>query len=883
MQINFNIQYQPAFGQELVLNILEANGARTKYRLSTRDGHTWSHSINCLREPGSQLDYFYSIEQQQSEVQCEWTTLCHRLEFSARNGRCYTIFNRWYELPADSYRYSSAFTDCIDHQFPAPLPPSSFRSTVRLIVRASQLRNGQRLALVGNIPPLGEWDAAQALPMTQHQTGEWTIDLDAQQLSGEPVEFKFVILAEGQEPMWEDHFNRSLQLSDLRDGDVLVHELNQAFFAIPNEKVAGTLIPVFSLRTRGSFGVGDFGDLKTMIDFLSATHQRVLQVLPVNDTTMTRSWSDSYPYSAISIFALHPQYADLRQLPPLSDPQLATSMARRQRELNALPKLDYEGVNQAKWEYLQALFNQEGATDMKTDAFRAFFRENEQWLVPYAHYCTLRDRFGTADFSRWPSNQQWNEADRKALSNPRNKIFQQVAIHYWVQFILSQQLSAAHAYARQKGVVLKGDIPIGVNRHGCDVWAEPRYFNLNGQAGAPPDDFSINGQNWGFPTYNWDAMLEDGCQWWVRRFQNMARYFDAYRIDHVLGFFRIWQIPIDAVNGLTGQFVPSQGMTRQEIESYGFHFNEDHCTRPFIAEWMLGRLFGDRKEEVKAGYLVHLHYDIYDLKPEFNTQRKVEAADLPDDLKEALYLLLSNVLFVRDHKDPNLFHPRISAQNTFVYEALWDNDKAAFNQLYDHYFYHRNNQFWYAEAMKKLPRLVQATRMLVCAEDLGMVPECVPWVMDELRILSLEVQSMPKQYGVRFGNPADFPYRSVCTFSSHDMPTLRQWWDEDHERTQEYYNNMLHHSGVAPHPLPGKLARDIVASQLTSGSMLCVLSLQDWMAIDDQLRLPDADAERINIPANPHHYWRYRMHINIEDLLQNQRFAQNIRQLVSLR
>ena len=455
-------------------------------------------------------------------------------------------------------------------------------------------------------------------------------------------------------------------------------------------------------------------------------------------------------------------------------------------------------------------------------------------------------------------------------------------------------MKAAHDYARSKHVILKGDIPIGVNRYGCDVWMEPKYFNLNSQAGAPPDDFSVNGQNWGFPTYNWDEMLKDDCAWWVRRFQNMSKFFDAYRIDHVLGFFRIWDIPIDSVHGLLGQFSPSLAMSREEIEAYGLRFQEDHFTRPFITDWILDRIFHERAEEVRRRYLNHAHDDVYNLKPEYDTQRKIEAVfeaeheamvaskadqaalQAHNNLRDGLYALVSNVLFIRDRKDANKFHPRISAQLDFTYEALYDCDKAVFNRLYNDYYYHRNNQFWYREAMKKLPKLVQATRMLVCAEDLGMVPDCVPWVMDELKILSLELQSMPKDPTVRFGHLSRNPYRSVCTISSHDMPTLRQWWDENIERTQSYYNTMLYRSGGAPHPLPGWLARDIIYRHLASPSMLCVLSIQDWLAISERLRLADQNAERINIPANPKHYWRYRMHLNIEDLISDQEFTGEI-------
>ena len=673
----------------------------------------------------------------------------------------------------------------------------------------------------------------------------------------------------------------------MKAGELVSYELDQAFFALYNRKLAGTQVPVFSLRTRKSAGIGDFGDLKTMIDFVASTGQKVLQLLPINDTTITHTWTDSYPYSCISVFAIHPQYADLHALPELKDAKARAEAEKTRAELNALDKIDYEKVNDFKINYLRQIFNQEGGKMMKTAEYKAFFQDTALWLVPYAQYSYLRDKNGTADFNQWPDHQVWDEAERKALADPKTAAYKNVAFFYFVQFVLDRQMQEAHEHAKTKGVILKGDIPIGVNRNGCDVWTEPKYFNLNGQAGAPPDDFSANGQNWGFPTYNWFEMLKDGCQWWNRRFKNMARYFDAYRIDHVLGFFRIWEIPVHSVHGLLGQFAPALAMSREEIESYGLHFQEDRFTRPFITDWVLDRVFHERAGEVKEKYLDRLDDERYQMKSEVDTQRKVEAlfADVTDEkelwLRDGLYALISNVLFVRDHTNPGVFHPRISAQLDFIYESLYDNDKAAFNRLYNDYFYRRNNQFWYQEAMKKLPKLVQATRMLVCAEDLGMVPDCVPWVMDELKILSLELQSMPKDPSVKFGHLSRNPYRSVCTISSHDMPTLRMWWDENIQRTQEYYNTMLYRQGSAPHPLPGWLASDIISRHLTSPSMLCILSIQDWLATDEALRLPDADAERINIPANPKHYWRYRMHLNIEDLAADKRFVQNITEMIS--
>ena len=871
MKILFNIEYLTAYGEQLQLNIIGADGTTERHTMSTADGHGWTLDYN-MAAPAevNTIVYYYSVKRGDSILRTEWLVEPHRQEILPGMLR-YTFYDRWIQIPEDSYMYSSAFTDCVLCREKKAAKAAQFNTQVVLKVRAPQLLPGDRLAIVGAPVHLGEWEPQKAIHMAEHQPNEWMACLDGGRLPDE-AELKFIVLRDNGDVLWEKAANRNLLLPPMQNGETLCYELEQAWFDIPLWKGAGTVVPVFSLRTEGSFGVGDFGDLQMMVDWCAKTEQRVLQILPINDTTITHTWQDSYPYNSISIYALHPQYTDLRQLPQLHDQQQREKFEKLRIELNSLQQIDYERVNRAKREYLRLVFAQEWANVRRRTSYKTFFDNNRYWLEPYARFCVNRDKYGTADFSQWPQGSDTAEVASDKLD-----------FWYFVQYNLDQQMRAAHEHARRQRVILKGDIPIGISRDGVEAWVEPRYFNLNGQAGAPPDAFSVNGQNWGFPTYNWDEMLSDGCSWWVRRFRKMAEYFDAYRIDHVLGFFRIWEIPIDAVHGLLGQFSPAMGMTREEIEAYGLPFNEGHMTRPFIANWTLQRIFGERTAYVKEHFLELCHDDIWQMKPEFDTQRKVlewSKGRNEDYLRDGLYALISDVLFVRDRKDPTKFHPRIGVQNDFVYEALWDKDKDAFNRLYNDYFYRRNNHYWYHEAMKKLPLLTQATRMLVCAEDLGMVPDCVPWVMDELRILSLEIQSMPKDPTVTFGLLPRNPYRSVCTISTHDMATLRQWWDEDNERTQQYYNQMLQHEGKAPHPLTGPLAREIVAAHLMSPSMLCLLSLQDWMSTDERLRLPEADKERINIPANPRHYWRYRMHITIEQLMRADGLNSNIISMV---
>ena len=461
-----------------------------------------------------------------------------------------------------------------------------------------------------------------------------------------------------------------------------------------------------------------------------------------------------------------------------------------------------------------------------------------------------------------------------------------MAFHFFVQYELHLQLLKASNYGKNNGIVLKGDIPIGISRHSVEAWMEPQYFNMNGQAGAPPDAFSAEGQNWGMPTYNWDIMAQDYYRWWRRRFQKMSEYFTAYRIDHILGFFRIWEIPIEAIHGTLGQFVPSLPMSKEEIQSFGLKFQEERMTEPFIDNQLLTELFGEKRDEIIQSYLQLSEKDHYKLKPEFKTQRQIETyfADKKQKedytIKEKLQRLIGNVLFLKDRKEKNKYHPRIDAQRTTIFKQLSWNEQEAFNRLYNHYYYQRHNEFWYREAIKKLPVLIQATPMLACGEDLGMVPACVPWLMKELQILSLEVQRMPKQLGMEFGETENYPFLSVCTIGTHDMSTLRGWWEENRDLTTRFYQKELGWQGEAPLHATGKICESIIQKHLQSPSLLCILTWQDWTSIDEKLRNPNIDCERINIPSNPHHYWHWRMHLSLENLMSQHEFNHKIAYLI---
>ena len=466
MKLRFNIEYQTSFGEQLVLNIKENSEKTTAYRMSSLDDYHWFYELNGRFSVGEVIDYYYSVDCDGQPKRHEWLVDAHRLEMASEKGINYIIYDHWIDIPEDSYLYSSAFTDCVARHTVVKSPVKPFTTTVRLKVRAPQLRQEERLALIGADKALGGWEILKALPMSEHNYNEWMLNIDASKLQSNVMEFKFVVLDEEEDvtPIWEGGENRRVELPPLEPGDVVVYELPEALFPIYSQKVAGTLVPVFSLRSKTSFGVGDFGDLKKMVDWVAGCGQRLLQILPINDTTNTHTWTDSYPYSCISIFALHPQYADLTALPALKDTKKAAEFEVLRQELNALPQIDYERVNNAKTEYLQLLFAQEGAKTMRTAKYKKFFEEEKYWLVSYAEYCVKREKARHLEPETCTLKPQF---------------------YYYVQFILSSQMSEVHAYARQKGVILKGDIPIGVNRTGSDVYMEPRYFNLNGQAGAP--------------------------------------------------------------------------------------------------------------------------------------------------------------------------------------------------------------------------------------------------------------------------------------------------------------------------------------------------------------------------------------------------------------
>lgn len=884
MRLNISINYHTNWGESLkIVGSLEELGAGDEskaLKMLSEDGSRWSIQLN-LPDNSVEFTYNYIVVAESGYVRHEWgpkrtLSLNKRIE-------SYEIRDAWQNTPIDKPLYSSAFTDGIFSRIDKANPLAVKGGTVTIKVFAPLIDRGQALAISGSSNALGNWDPAKAIEMNDSRFPEWSVVVDVNKAT-EPVDYKFLIIDKATRAVvaWEDRDNRTYTGGALKRTQAAVEAGLVFHNPLPRWRGAGVAIPVFSLRSDEDFGVGDFYDMKKMVDWAEATGQKVLQILPINDTTMTHTWTDSYPYNANSTFALHPMFLRPDAIGELSDKAKEAEYRAQAAELNALAQIDYERVNNVKTAYVHDLFVEHGATTAASTDFKEFVARNEYWLKPYAAFCVLRDEKGTPDFKQWGKYSTYDEVAINALAKDRE---QDILFVYYQQYHLDKQLREARDYAHAHGVVIKGDIPIGISRTSVDAWVNPRLFNMDSQAGAPPDDFSVMGQNWGFPTYNWEEMNKDGFTWWKNRLRKMSEYFDAYRIDHILGFFRIWQIPMSAVHGLLGAFNPAMPYSAGELQgNYDFWINKYFHTVPYIKDYMLGDFFGEFAEEVKSTYLYPKDNWSYGLQEFVDTQRKVEDyfADKEKDyknerIKNGLLGLLDEVLFIPDPEYPETYHPRISAQFTYAYRALNDYEKWCFNRLYNDFFYHRHNDFWYGKAMWKLPPLLDATGMLACGEDLGMIPDCVASVMSQLQILSLEIQRMPKDPKAEFGDTWSYPYYSVCTTSTHDMPGIRAWWESDRDKTQHFYNNVLHEGGAAPYFAEPWICDRIVTAHLQSPSILAILPLQDYLSIHGTLRRENPNDEQINIPAISRHYWRYRMHLTLETLNANTEFNEYLR------
>lgn len=882
MTITFQIHYLTKWGQQLAIvgNVPELGSGNEQQAqvMQYIGGGYWRISIPFKKAP-SNLEYKYLIKDDStlSAFSAEWGNR-RKLRISRAAGEHLFLKDSWRAIdhPENAF-YTAAFEKVIFKPQATyksiSVAPDELRLSIRFQMRAVQVPAGLQLALLGSLPELGSWDYGHPVLLGNADFPTWTGEISISYRQGFEYKYGFYDPKLKRIVELEAGPNRKLDGAPL---DALVNSLIvcDEYYAQTggNWKGAGVAVPVFSLRTEDSLGVGEFNDLKKMIDWAQKAGLRMVQILPVNDTSATHTWTDSYPYAAITVFGLHPQFLHLDVLEGINAKKVATE----RKKLNVHPAVDYEAVNKSKLNLAREAFNKTQKAFLATAEFQAFFAESKHWLEPYAVFCYLRDKFKSVEFAEnWGPYATYSPAVLAELASPDAPDYADVAFHYYLQFHLDKQLREASDYARSKGLILKGDLPIGIYRHSVDAWVAPELYNMDGQAGAPPDPFSDNGQNWGFPTYNWAEMAKDGYLWWRQRMSQLSRYFDAYRIDHILGFFRIWQIPLDQVEGTLGFFNPALPIVREELDARGIYFDHERYCKPYITKQLLDERFGDEVAYVRTQFLDEIRFNYFAFKPEFDTQRKIEAFfKAPENqdkihLQTGLFKLISNVLLLEiPGSNGQEFHPRIDLNKTYSFLQLDYNQQNKLQDLYIDYFYRRQEDFWRAQAMQKLPALKAATDMLICGEDLGMVPACVPGVMREMGILTLEIQRMSKNPATEFLQEADIPYLSVASPSTHDMAPIRAWWEEeDPALISRFFHNELQFMGQEPYTCEPFIAKAVVEKHLRWPSMWTVFPLQDLLAMDLELRRENPAEERINVPAIMPYYWRYRMHLTLENLL----------------
>ena len=885
MKIKFNIHYVTQWGQSLYLLLnSQIDSESQAFVMECDERNHWSAEVS-VAQSETLISYQYALLEVDKNFIYEKAPI-RTIELASNTSL--NIYDQWHRVYGDSPFLSTVFVDCLFKRNKSAEIQFSKTSNLEFRLFCPQVETYQYIAILGNQDALGNWSVDKKMRMDESQFPYWKIAIDTSEFDS-ALEYKYLLVDAISDEIidWEFGENRSIQQLDFP----ALNLINDDHYnrTLPSWRGAGVAIPIFSLRSDEGFGVGEFNDLKKMVDWAKKTNQRIIQTLPINDTILSHTNADSYPYNAVSVYALHPIYLNLERLGALKDNKLNTYFEDKKRLFNSKPSLEYQAVMNDKWKYFKAIYAQEGQTIFATADYKKFFEANEEWLVPYAAFCFLRDNNKSPFVGEWEKYNSYNKFEIENLSSPNSEFHSEIALHYFLQYHLHLQLVDAHDYARANGIVIKGDIPIGVSPLSVDAWMHPNLFNIQVQAGAPPDDFSITGQNWGFPTYNWELMEKGGYQWWRKRFQKLAEYFDAYRIDHILGFFRIWEIPKDAVWGLLGSFNPALPLSPADLLKKGLKWEEQRFLKPHITDKMLVDLFGEQADQVINEFLLVDGRGRFKFKSHYDTQRKIEQyfCGVMMDARQAairdgLYNLLCEVLFLPDLHEPGKFHPRISMERSATYLDLPETTRKILKEIYVDFFYYRHDVFWKEQALKKLPVLISATNMLVCGEDLGMVPHSVPDVMEALDILSLEIQRMPKKENVEFGLPFDAPYLSVCTTSSHDLSPLRAWWEEDINSTQRYYNQILGLEGDAPSSCDPSIIQQIIEQHLHSNAQWVVLPWQDWMALDTDLRLQDPMAERINVPSNPNNFWCYRMHLSLEQLLKDDEFNSKISELIKL-
>jgi len=648
--------------------------------------------------------------------------------------------------------------------------------------------------------------------------------------------------------------------------------------------LSGILVPVSALRSADSCGCGEFLDLIDLVAWCNETKLDLIQLLPVNDTG-----DDSSPYSALSAFALHPLYIriqDLAEYTKLEKPK-REKIDQKMKILGlgkeAESRFNYKKVLDTKLSILESLFFEMHAEIAKDPEFKKWIQINP-WVEEYAAFRTLKRLHNSEGWQLWRPEYRFGNKDviQRIWKDKENGDL--CRFFAWVQFKLEDQFLQVAAYAKKMGVVLKGDIPILMNEDSADIWAQGQNFLLDLRAGAPPDMFSALGQNWGFPIYNWDYLEKHDYAWWRARLKQADKFYEAYRIDHVLGFFRIWTIDKHQKDGLLGYFYPSIFISRNDLFSLGFDEGRiKWLSEPHISGWKIRENFGMRAIEILGRCFSRIgNEDLYLFKPEIKGEKDIIDLPLMEQEKNALLEMFRNRALL--NIEENLYSPTWNFRDCDRYQGLNDGEKQAFEDLQARRA-QESEVLWKKQGYKLLSFMKTTVDMLACAEDLGVIPNCVPETLKDLEILGLKIPRWAREWH-KAGEPhisgSDYPFLSVCAPSVHDTSTLREWWETD-ANAAKFWQDWDFEGNFSSKYSP-EVAKKVIQKILDCNAAICVFQIQDLFALRDEYRVSDASKERVNIPGTVQaSNWSYRIPMLISELLENKSFTKDISELVSVR
>ena len=628
-------------------------------------------------------------------------------------------------------------------------------------------------------------------------------------------------------------------------------------------RLTGTVVPVGALRGKESIGVGEFADLPAFGELCIQMGIGLVQILPVNDT----GYQDS-PYFALTAFALHPLYIRIGELPEASG--FTEKIKAIGRKFEHEKKFPYLAVLREKMALLREIYSEASekiSAGAKGGALADWIAENP-WVKSYAVFRRLKEANGEKSWKEWPANNKVNEKAIEALWNDAG-LKKEHLFWAWVQQALDRQFCRAAKDLADMGIILEGDLPILINEDSADVWAHPEIFNLEQSAGAPPDMYGPEGQNWGFPTFNWKVQAKDNYAWWKARLKTAEKYYKAYRIDHVLGFFRIWTSSRGDISSSSalGRYIPYVPVTAGDLEELGFDKNRIRwVSRPHIPTgevWNAVASGGGQNENRAAEEVFEKVLDrigeeeLWLFKETIRGSKDIEAMDLHPSAKAYLIKAWANRLFLEYEKGQ--FVQTWFYRDSRAYQSLGDEEREKLEALLSKR-QEESEKIWEKEGKKLLSILASSSAMLPCAEDLGAVPDCVPKVLNELEILGLRVVRWYREWE-KENQPyipfEDYPELAVCTPAVHDSSTLREWWDR--EADQEQFAGFLGLPSLPKIYNPGT-AKIILTKIAGAASCYRVFQIQDLLHLSGRWYSADPADERINVPGTvSEQNWTWRL------------------------